>query len=130
MIAYIDTSAAAKFLVEESESLALEQWELEPENIMVSSDLLVTGLGRMSVRNPLITSEITAEVLNMINVEPITRNDFRFAGNLQGKHLRSLDALHLQMAFSLGADAIVTYDDRLADAAREAGLQVIQPGRG
>lgn len=43
--------------------------------------------------------------------------------------LRSLDAIHLATALSLGAelDAFVTYDARLADAARAAGITVVAP---
>ena len=43
--------------------------------------------------------------------------------------LRSLDAIHLASALSLGSEleAFVTYDARLADAAREAGLTVVAP---
>ena len=44
--------------------------------------------------------------------------------------LRSLDAAHLATALSLEVDLdFVTYDDRLAAAARAAGLRVVQPGR-
>jgi predicted nucleic acid-binding protein len=44
--------------------------------------------------------------------------------------LRSLDAVHLATALSLDVDLdFVTYDDRLAAAARAEGLRVVQPGR-
>ncbi len=44
--------------------------------------------------------------------------------------LRSLDAVHLATALLAGPlEAFVAYDDRLAQAAREAGLSVLQPGR-
>ncbi|MBA2506727.1 MAG: PIN domain-containing protein [Thermoleophilaceae bacterium] len=44
--------------------------------------------------------------------------------------LRSLDAIHLATALSLGESlgAFATYDRRLADAARDAGLDVVAPG--
>lgn len=44
--------------------------------------------------------------------------------------LRSLDAIHLASALSMGSelDALITYDVRLADAARAAGLTVVTPG--
>jgi predicted nucleic acid-binding protein len=43
--------------------------------------------------------------------------------------LRSVDAIHLATARVLGADldGLVTYDDRLADAARDAGVNVVSP---
>jgi uncharacterized protein len=44
--------------------------------------------------------------------------------------LRSLDALHLATALGVREDigAFVVYDQRLAGAAREMGLNVVQPG--
>jgi len=46
--------------------------------------------------------------------------------------LRSLDAIHLATARVLGTDltAIATYDVRLADAAKNAGLEVVAPADG
>lgn len=43
--------------------------------------------------------------------------------------LRSLDAIHLAAALSLGDElsALVTYDDRMARAARLLGLEVVAP---
>lgn len=44
--------------------------------------------------------------------------------------LRSLDALHIASAEEVGTDliALVTYDKRMAEAARAAGLPVAMPG--
>jgi hypothetical protein len=44
--------------------------------------------------------------------------------------LRSLDAIHLAAAHLVGSDlsALVTYDRRMADAARAVGLNVETPG--
>lgn len=43
--------------------------------------------------------------------------------------LRTLDALHLAAALDLGDDlaGIVSYDTRLAEAARGIGIEVIAP---
>ncbi len=43
--------------------------------------------------------------------------------------LRSLDAIHLAAALELGdeLDGIVTYDERLSDAAALLGVAVISP---
>lgn len=45
-------------------------------------------------------------------------------------YLRTLDALHLEAAMRLDAEAVLTYDHRLGEAARAAGLDVIAPGAG
>jgi predicted nucleic acid-binding protein len=51
------------------------------------------------------------------------------AGFLDWPRLRSLDAIHLATALALGddLDAIMTYDQRMADAARGFGLRVEAP---
>jgi predicted nucleic acid-binding protein len=128
VIAYVDTSAAVKFLVDERESNALTRWEEQPDVVMVSSDLLVAELNRFQVRNPRIGQTDVLAVLAMIIVEPIDRRDYFAAGRLAGPHLRSLDALHLRMAQKLAVDAVVTYDIRMIDAAHSLGIPVLSPG--
>ncbi len=41
--------------------------------------------------------------------------------------LRSLDAIHLASALEIGADSMLTYDDRLAESAAAVGLSVLTP---
>jgi predicted nucleic acid-binding protein len=51
------------------------------------------------------------------------------AGTIGPSSLRTLDAIHLATAVRLidELDAFVTYDDRLAAAARAVGLPVVRP---
>jgi predicted nucleic acid-binding protein len=51
------------------------------------------------------------------------------AGVLTPPETRSLDALHLATALALGPDlgVVVTYDQRMADAAVAQGLDVAAP---
>ncbi len=51
------------------------------------------------------------------------------AGTLEPMDLRSLDAIHLAAAGRLGSDLgeIVTYDERMAAAARSMGFKVSAP---
>ncbi len=51
------------------------------------------------------------------------------AGVLEPAILRTLDAIHVATALSIGDDleAVVTYDDRMADAARLLGLPTTSP---
>ena len=46
--------------------------------------------------------------------------------------LRTLDAIHVATALSLGEDvaSLVTYDGLIAQAAATAGIQVVAPGTG
>lgn len=54
----------------------------------------------------------------------------RIAAGIGGS-LRSLDAIHIASALAIGDRDVqfVTYDDRQANAARDCGLTVVQPGR-
>jgi predicted nucleic acid-binding protein len=51
------------------------------------------------------------------------------AATLDGVVLRSLDAIHLAAARTLGDEltAVITYDDRMTTAAGQAGLEVDAP---
>jgi predicted nucleic acid-binding protein len=128
MAIYVDTSAAVKLLVREPETSALRRWLGEEERDLVSSDLLRTELSRVALRLGDGTRRAQA-ILAGIIVLPVTTATFDSAGVLEPATLRSLDALHLAAALDLGdeLDAILTYDDRLADAAVTHGVEVVAP---
>ena len=128
MSVYLDTSAAAKLLVDEVESNALAAFldEVGDEEDVVSSALLETELRRLAVRLKLDQSEVSGLLARVDLVDP-PRSLFHEAGLLPGRHLRSLDALHLATALRVDAEALVAYDARLLDAARSLGLGVHSP---
>ena len=68
-------------------------------------------------------------VLDAVTLLEVSTAIFEEAGRLDPVIVRSLDAVHLAAALSLGddLDAIVTYDDRLAEAARANGIAVAAP---
>lgn len=70
-----------------------------------------------------------AEVLYRIALIRIDDPILEAAANLAPPDLRSLDAIHIATALSIRDDlaALVTYDRRLAAAARRLHLQVIAP---
>ncbi len=53
----------------------------------------------------------------------------RAAAELDQPSLRSLDAIHVAAALSLGEDLaeLITYDGRMGDAASTLGLTVVAP---
>ncbi len=128
MTIYLDTSAAAKLLVEESESAGLAAFldSLEAEEHIMSSALLETELRRFGTRLDLPQSAVTDLLTRVGLVEP-DRSLFYEAGLLPGSHLRSLDALHLATAVRVDAGAVVAYDHRLLEAARSLGLETVSP---
>ncbi|HEY5847943.1 MAG TPA: type II toxin-antitoxin system VapC family toxin [Microlunatus sp.] len=128
MTIYLDTSAAAKLLVEEPESAGLAAFldSLETEEHIMSSSLLETELRRLGTRLVVPQSAVTDLLARIGLIEP-DRSLFYEAGLLPGPHLRSLDALHLATAVRVDADAVVAYDRRLLEAARSLGLDTVSP---
>lgn len=129
MILYVETSAAAKLLVEEPESAraaARLDRAADEDDEIVSSLLLETELRRLAVRVGLGQDSVTRLLERFDLVEP-DRPQYREAGLLPGSHLRSLDALHVAAALHGDADVMVTYDRRQADAAVAAGIPVVAP---
>ncbi|MDA8068992.1 MAG: type II toxin-antitoxin system VapC family toxin [Actinomycetota bacterium] len=124
---YIDTSATAKLMLREAESVALTELCNEPETHLVAADLIETELRRLALREESPQSEVS-DVLAGVDLYPIPRSSFHEAGVLGAPSLRSLDALHLASAIRLNTDAVLTYDPRMSDAATALGLKVVAPG--
>jgi uncharacterized protein len=125
---YLDTSAAAKLLVDEDELEALAAYldgTVDGEEL-ISSALLETELRRLAIRLELDQSMVTDLLARVDLVDP-PRSLFHEAGLLPGTHLRSLDALHLTTALRVDSDTFLCYDARLLDAARSIGLAVNSP---
>lgn len=75
-------------------------------------------------------AERTAErVLSGVGQLTLDADTLTMAARLEPITVRSLDALHLAAALSLGDElaGMVTYDERLAGAARQAGVMVYAP---
>jgi predicted nucleic acid-binding protein len=70
-----------------------------------------------------------AHVLDRVEVLAVAPDIAERAGSILPATLRTLDAIHLATALTAepGIDAFVTYDDRLAAAARDLGLPVVSP---
>lgn len=68
-------------------------------------------------------------VFESIRFLQVTDATLEIAGALDPPSLRALDAIHVATARSIVSDldALVTYDERMIDAARELGLPVATP---
>jgi predicted nucleic acid-binding protein len=126
---YLDTSALVKLVVAESETAALQSWLAADARDPVASDLVRTELLRAVRRSVPERMERAREILNSLTLLSISTPIFEQAGRLEPAAMRSLDALHLAVALELGDDleGLVTYDDRLAEAARLQGIRVEGP---
>lgn len=125
--AYFDSSAILKLSKEEPESLALLDY-LEHGSIEVSTSVI----GEVEVTRNLRRHDLDDEhATTGFYLMALDSDVLRRAAELDGRTLRSLDAIHIATALAIGDRDLqfVTYDDRQAGAARAAGLNVIQPGR-
>lgn len=70
--------------------------------------------------------------MDAIALVPVTDGLLETAAGLASAGLRTLDAIHLATALSLGPDldVLVAYDARRLDAARAAGVALVAPGSG
>jgi predicted nucleic acid-binding protein len=125
---YLDTSAFIKLVRSEPESVALRR-ELAGRELL-SSALLVVEARRAARRYGETASRRARAGLSTITLLPLDRLVLDAAADLDPAELRSLDALHLATALSIGEDLarLYCYDARLADAARAVGIEVSQPG--
>jgi predicted nucleic acid-binding protein len=124
---YLDSSAVVKLVVAEPESAALRtHLRRRP---LVSSALARTEVLRALLPAGEIALSRAHEVLRRLDLVRINDRVLDAAGILQPAQVRSLDAIHLATAQLLGEDLgqVVTYDDRMADAARSLGLKIIAP---
>ncbi|AHI00016.1 type II toxin-antitoxin system VapC family toxin [Kutzneria viridogrisea] len=127
---YVDTSAALKLLAEESHSKAFAAfYDSQTSASWVSSSLLRVEVMRAVSR--VLPAAIPDARDLLLAFDYISMDDDVVDGamNEPDRMLRSLDAIHLSTARLLGTDldAVVTYDDRLATAATDAGFTVLAP---
>ena len=127
---YLDTSAALKLLVEESHSKAFaEFYDQAVGAAWVSSALLRIEVMRAVTRVLPAVLPDARDLLLAFDFISIDDDIVDAAMNEPDRMLRSLDAIHLATARVLGADltGLATYDDRLAEAGRDAGFEIVSP---
>ncbi|WP_427889315.1 type II toxin-antitoxin system VapC family toxin [Kribbella sp. GL6] len=127
---YVDTSAALKLLVEETHSKAFATFYDEAAGAAwVSSALLRIEVMRAVTRVVPALLPDARDLLLAFDFISIDDDIVDAAMNEPDRMLRSLEAIHLATARVLGTDltAVVTYDDRLAEAAEDAGFEVVSP---
>jgi len=126
---YLDSSAFVKLVVEEPETAALRGYLAALGERRVSSALLRTEALR-AVRHLGADALATVrEGLRRVDLIGIDDRILDAAGTLDPRVLRTLDAIHVATAMAVGDDleVVVTYDERMADAARSVGLATAAP---
>ena len=129
-LVYLDSSSLVKLVVREDGTDELRAF-VAGHPAVVTSALAVTevrrAVGRVSSRRSL--ADRARLVLDGIALLSVDLPVLEAAATLKPQALRTLDAIHVASALSLGEDllAFVTYDERQAGAARRAGLPVAVP---
>jgi predicted nucleic acid-binding protein len=131
---YLDASALVKLVAREAETDALMAW-LRDRPVRMTSVLSKIEVMRAARRVAAETEDRSvvgraSAVIASVAVAGVSDAIAARAGVADPLTLRSLDAVHLATAVLAGPlDSFVAYDERLADAARVAGINVAQPGR-
>lgn len=138
-IAYVDTSALGRVLLNEPDKAAIEL-ALEDIDEVASSRLLWIELRRLARRwearpaaagEPRQVLQLAEEMLKPIAAIPMEEPLLADAEMLPPVSVATLDAIHLATAVHLAdissLDVIITYHHRLAEGARKHGLEVLAP---
>jgi uncharacterized protein len=136
LVIYLDSAALVKLVREEDETRALVTWLNERAGQrLVASVLVEVEVPRALRRSqPGVLGAVAATLARIDRIEldaAIRATAAAYVDPL----LRSLDAIHLATAEQLVASgkdvgAFVTYDKRLAEAARSLSFSVVAPGAG
>ncbi len=125
-IAYLDASAIVKLVRVEPESPGMLRWYQESERL-VTNRIGVVESRRAANRGDGDMARL-AVVIDRLEVFALDDDIEQRAGEIGPSSLRTLDAIHLATALSIpGLGSFVTYDDRIAEAARNLGLPVVRP---
>ena len=129
MTVYLDASALVKLVAREEETEALASF-LAQHRSQATSVIGLVEVRRAAARRSGVAAERVEDVLGRISAIGFDLTTVAAAGSIGPIALRTLDAIHLASAGALGDDleAFVTYDRRLADAARVLGMRDVAPG--
>lgn len=126
---YLDSAAVVKLVHAENETPALREWLDERiDSSWTSSALLEVEAFRALARYAPEAASRLHPLLDLMDLVEIDIGIRILAQTIKPATVRSLDAIHLATALRVRPASFVTYDKRLAEAARDAGLAVETPG--
>ncbi len=129
---YLDASAIVKLAMAEAETPALRAHLAKHEHLISSRLATIEvprALRRRGPESEAAGAEALRAVLDLLELVELDEGVAQQAATLAPPTLRSLDAIHLASALAIGEELteFITYDARLAAAARGAGLEVRAP---
>ena len=128
-VAYLDASAVVKLLMREPETSALRrrlgEWPRRASAALLQVELL-RAIRRAGLPRLMADARRQLASIHLIRLDDEL---LQRAAELEPPTVRSLDAIHLAAAVSLGNElaAVITYDGRLSGAAQALGLPVVGP---
>lgn len=126
---YLDSAAIVKLVHAENETRALREWLDERiDSPWTSSVLLEVEAFRALARYAPESAHRLHPLLDVMSLVEMDGGIRILAQTIRPTTVRSLDAIHLATALRVRPMSFITYDKRLADAARDAGLAVEAPG--
>ena len=136
---YVDSSALAKLYVPEIDSDEVDSYLRGKVGLMIS-ELAITevlaAIGRRkreggfgsamanAIRDALL-EDAASGAFSRLHLDPAVHRDAERLLLTAAIPLRTLDALHLALAFSGAATHLLTFDRRMREAAVQSGLNVI-----
>ena len=125
---YVDSSALVKLAVQEAESTRCAAISAvgDPSCRARWPGSRCCGRSCRRAKQPCTRGRV---VLRRIDLVRVSDRVLELAGGLEPPGLRSLDAIHLATARRLGRDLghVVTYDERMLEAASELGIRTASP---
>jgi predicted nucleic acid-binding protein len=125
---YLDTSVLGRVLLGEPDAPAVLR-EIGDFDVRVASRLLRVELRRLALRHDQL--DAADQLLTGVALLPLDEGVLAAAETTPPSSVATLDAIHLTTALRLAdsglLDAVMTYDARLADGARQHGLTVLAP---
>ena len=127
---YVDSSAIVKLAVPEAETKALRSALGAQRSQPASSEIALVEVRRAVARRAGGATDAVDELLAGLDLVPLAGPILEAASRLGPPELGTLDAIHIASALVLGSacDGVITYDARMAEAARAAGIAVFAPG--
>jgi len=127
-VIYLDSSALVKLVIEEDESTGLQR-HLPKASVKASCVLAHVEVIRAGRRRDRDSGALARRVLEEIDLLAVDGPVLDAAAELEDEWLRSLDAIHMAAALSLGDDLteLITYDHRMVAAAEGLGIPVSSP---
>ena len=140
-VIYFDTSALAKWYINEAHSDDVEKY-LQKHGPVAISDLTIVEMRCLLARrrrDKSITAQIETEAFATLQEdirrrfltchplpEGLAAGTINLIALLPGVPIRTLDAMHLMIAKEISATELVTADRTMADGAEALGIKVIR----